>query len=73
MLVEKLRALPIFVMVFMAFIVIVSVAGVATLSVATTTTATSLTAESFIADSATTVENSGISKASAAVSACTSF
>ena len=69
MLVEKLRALPIFVMVFMAFIVIISVAGVATLSVATTTTATSLTAESFVADSATTVENSGISKASAATSA----
>ena len=69
MLVEKLRALPIFVMVFMAFIVIVSVAGVATLSVATTTTAASLTAESFVADSATTVENTGISKASANVSA----
>ena len=69
MLVERLRALPIFVMVFMAFIVIVSVAGVATLSVATTTTATSLRAESFVADSATTVENSGISKAPATVSA----
>ena len=31
MFVEKLRALPIFVLVFMAFIVIASVAGVATL------------------------------------------
>ena len=66
---DKLRSLPLFVLIIFGFIVVASASGVATLTISTTTTQVDLSAENFVLDPDTDVLNTSISMSGSVVAA----
>lgn len=66
---DKIRSLPLFVLVVFGFIVVASASGVATLTISTTTTQLDLSAENFVLDPDTNVSNTSISMSGVVVAA----
>lgn len=66
---DKLRNLPLFVLIIFGFIIVASASGVATLTISTTTTEINLSAENFILDPDTLVSNTSISMSGLTVAA----
>ena len=66
---DKIRSLPLFVLMIFGFIIVASASGVATLTISTTTTQVDLSAENFLLDPDTNVSNTSISMSGAVVSA----
>lgn len=69
MLLDKIRSLPLFVLIIFGFIIVASASGVATLTISTTTTQIDLSAENFVLDPDTSVSNTSLSMSGVVVAA----
>lgn len=69
MMLDKIRNLPLFVLIIFGFIIVASASGVATLTISTTTTQVDLSAENFVLDPDTNVANTSISMSGLVVAA----
>ncbi|MDA0770419.1 MAG: hypothetical protein O2821_09370 [Chloroflexi bacterium] len=69
MILDKIRSLPLFVLIIFGFVIVVSASGVATLTINTTTTQVDLSAENFVVDPDTNVSNTSISMSGLTVAA----
>ena len=66
---DKIRSLPLFVLIIFGFVIVASASGVATLTISTTTTQIDLSAENFVLDPDTSVSNTSLSMSGVIVSA----
>ena len=66
---DRIRNLPIFVLIIFGFIIVASTSGVATLTISTTTTQVDLSAENFVLDPDTDVADTSISMSGVVVAA----
>lgn len=69
MMLDKIRSLPLFVLIIFGFVIVASASGVATLTISTTTTQVDLSAENFVLDPDTNVSNTSISMSGLVVAA----